>query len=133
MRTGSPRNAQFKGNHRAEYAWFSIGDSLPLVSISSEQAARRIVEACRRGQSYLRFTLPARAGIPLQSAAPNFTSALLAMVNRLLPSPDAPNTLSYAGTQSFSRWSPSLLTSLTELAAAKNNEIRRGTDVAGTP
>ena len=24
MRTGSPRNASFKGKHRAEYAWFSI-------------------------------------------------------------------------------------------------------------
>ncbi|MEJ7710408.1 MAG: SDR family oxidoreductase [Pyrinomonadaceae bacterium] len=25
IRTGSPRNATFKGKHREEYAWFSIG------------------------------------------------------------------------------------------------------------
>lgn len=24
MRTGSPRNASFKGRHRAEYAWLSV-------------------------------------------------------------------------------------------------------------
>ena len=34
MRTGSPRNALFKGQHRAEYAWFSISDSLPFLSTS---------------------------------------------------------------------------------------------------
>ncbi|MEJ7617506.1 MAG: SDR family oxidoreductase, partial [Pyrinomonadaceae bacterium] len=33
IRTGSPRNATFKGQHREEYAWFSIGDSLPLTSM----------------------------------------------------------------------------------------------------
>src|SRR5262249_21748751 len=31
MRTGSPRNATFKGQNTAEYAWFSISDSLPLL------------------------------------------------------------------------------------------------------
>src|SRR5205085_5737710 len=41
MRTGSPRNAEFKGRHRAEYAWFSIGGSLPLISIDSHVAAKR--------------------------------------------------------------------------------------------
>src|SRR5207302_995684 len=34
MRTGSPRNADFKGQHRAEYAWFSISDSLPFFSMA---------------------------------------------------------------------------------------------------
>jgi NAD(P)-dependent dehydrogenase (short-subunit alcohol dehydrogenase family) len=54
MRTGSPRNATFKGQHRAEYAWFSISDSLPLVSISAEHAARRIIDACRHGDAACR-------------------------------------------------------------------------------
>lgn len=31
MRTGSPYNAIFKGQHRAEYTWFSLSDSLPLI------------------------------------------------------------------------------------------------------
>jgi len=35
MRTGSPRHAWFKGHIQAEYAWFSIGDSNSLTSISA--------------------------------------------------------------------------------------------------
>ena len=30
MRTGSHVNAKFKGNHSAEYAWFSLAASLPV-------------------------------------------------------------------------------------------------------
>jgi len=45
MRTGSPRNAEFKGRHELEYLWFSLSDSLPVVSFSAETAARRIIEA----------------------------------------------------------------------------------------
>src|SRR5690606_34185168 len=29
MRTGSPRNAEVRGQHESEYAWFSIAGSLP--------------------------------------------------------------------------------------------------------
>ena len=39
MRTGSPINAFFKGNHRAEYAWFAISDSIPFLSMT--QSRRR--------------------------------------------------------------------------------------------
>ncbi len=35
MRTGSPRNATFKGNRPAEYAWFDLMASSPLTSISA--------------------------------------------------------------------------------------------------
>lgn len=34
MRTGSPRQAMFKGGNEAEHAWFSIAGSLPGLSIS---------------------------------------------------------------------------------------------------
>src|SRR5215216_1169689 len=43
MRTGSPRNAEFKGQHRFEYAWFVLGDSLPLISMSAERAAAQVI------------------------------------------------------------------------------------------
>lgn len=50
MRTGSPRNAFFKGRHRAEYAWFSLGDALPFTSMSAARRAadRRRLPAWRR-------------------------------------------------------------------------------------
>src|SRR5207244_2550206 len=59
IRTGSPRNALFKGRHREEYAWFKLGDSLPLVSQSAECAARRIIRASRYGQASLITSLRA--------------------------------------------------------------------------
>jgi hypothetical protein len=44
MRTGSPRHAYFKGQNEKEYAWFSIADSTPGISMSSENAARQILK-----------------------------------------------------------------------------------------
>ena len=41
MRTGSPVNAQFKGRHRAEYAWFAASDSSHLTAMQAERAARQ--------------------------------------------------------------------------------------------
>src|SRR5947208_13760729 len=60
MRTGSPRNATFKGRHRAEYAWFAISDSLPVTSMDAGRAARQIVEACRYGEAEVVLSLQAK-------------------------------------------------------------------------
>ena len=51
MRTGSAVNALVKGRHEAEFAWFAALSSLPFVSIDARRAARKIVEAGRRGTS----------------------------------------------------------------------------------
>ncbi|HEX3871949.1 MAG TPA: SDR family oxidoreductase [Pirellulales bacterium] len=124
MRTGSPRNAEFKGNHVAEYAWFSISDSLPGVSIGARRAARQIVLAVRDRRAYLAVSLPAKVGIAVHGMFPGITARVLAFVNRLLPSPRGGTSVGHRGSQSFSRWSPSVLTILTERAAARNNEMR---------
>src|SRR4051812_32790060 len=60
MRTGSPRRALFKGDHEKEYAWFAISDSLPVLSVSSEHAAKRIVEAIEEGDAFVTIGLPAK-------------------------------------------------------------------------
>ncbi|HET9529177.1 MAG TPA: SDR family NAD(P)-dependent oxidoreductase, partial [Blastocatellia bacterium] len=60
MRTGSPYNATFKGQHRREFAWFLISDSLPIISTSAESAARQIIDACKRGDAEVVLTVPAR-------------------------------------------------------------------------
>src|SRR3954451_10353170 len=88
MRTGSPRNAIFRGKHRAEYAWFSISDALPGLSISAETAARRIVAACRRGDAEVLFPIPARVAAVVNAVAPGLTAGVLAAVDRVLPSAD---------------------------------------------
>ena len=123
MRTGSPRNANFKGKHREEYAWFSISDSLPLTSIKAERAARQIVDACKQGRAELVITVQAKLAVLMDSLFPELTAEMLALVNRLLPAPGGIGGNSAKGRDSASSWSPSWLTTLTEEAALKNNEV----------
>ena len=78
MRTGSPRNADFKGQHRAEYAWFSISDSLPLMSISAERAASQIVQACKQGRAELLISVQAKIVALCDALFPEATAELLA-------------------------------------------------------
>jgi short-subunit dehydrogenase len=123
MRTGSPRNALFKGQHRAEYAWFSIGDSLPGFTISAERAARQIISALRHGEAEVILSLPAEVAVRFHGVFPGLTADLLALVNRLLPGPGGIGTGRAKGSESQSELSPSWATTLTERAAVRNNEI----------
>jgi NAD(P)-dependent dehydrogenase (short-subunit alcohol dehydrogenase family) len=90
MRTGSHLNALFKGDQPAEYGWFSVGASLPLVSMDAERAARQIVRATKRGEAERVLTLPAVALAKFSGLFPGTTANILGLVNRLLP--DAPST-----------------------------------------
>jgi NAD(P)-dependent dehydrogenase (short-subunit alcohol dehydrogenase family) len=124
MRTGSPFNAWFKGRHRAEFAWFAIADSLPLLSIDGRRAASQIVDAMRHGDAELVVSLPARVAVAAEGLAPNMLAKAMAFVNRVLPSPTGIlGNESHTGWQSGSRWAPSPLTRLTERSAAENNEV----------
>jgi NAD(P)-dependent dehydrogenase (short-subunit alcohol dehydrogenase family) len=123
MRTGSPRQALIKGQHQREYAWFSISDSLPALSIRAEQAAAQILDACRHGDSELVISAPAKLAVMLNTLAPELTAEVLAAVNRLLPGMSAGGSETKKGYESESAWSPSWLTFLTEQAAQRNNEL----------
>ncbi len=123
MRTGSPRNATFKGKHRAEYAWFSISSSLPLLSMSAQRAASKIVSACRYGRAKVTLSLPAKLAVLANTLAPELTSDLLGLANRLLPDPGGIQHHAALGKHSTSWASPSLLTTLTDQAAESNNEM----------
>ncbi len=123
MRTGSPRNADFKGRHRAEYAWFSISDALPLTSIKAERAARQIVDACLSGRAELIISVQAKAAVLIDALMPELSADLLALVNRLLPGAGGIGERQAKGKDSTSAWSPSWLTALNEHAALQNNEV----------
>ncbi|HEU4594032.1 MAG TPA: SDR family NAD(P)-dependent oxidoreductase [Pyrinomonadaceae bacterium] len=123
MRTGSPRNATFKGQHRAEYAWFAISDALPVTSIQAERAARQIVAACRRGEAELIITTQAVAAIRFHQLFPEASNDVLALVNRLLPGPGGIGRKRAKGRDSESSLAPSLLTTLSDRAAERNNEM----------
>jgi short-subunit dehydrogenase len=123
MRTGSPRHAWFKGQHRKEYAWFSISDSLPGLSVSAESAARKVIHACRYGRAKLTISLPAKLGVCMNTLAPEMTADLLSITASMLPEPGGVGETAVEGSGSTSAWSPSFLTLLNERAAIANNEL----------
>jgi len=124
MRTGSPRQAFFKGQHRKEYAWFSISDALPLLSISAERAARQIIRACQRGDAEVVLSLPAKLATVFHGLFPGLTADLLSLVHQyVLPAPGGIGAMRVAGKDSQSRLSPSWATTLSERAAQRNNEM----------
>ena len=124
MRTGSTYNARFKGQHRQEFTWFHIADSLPVISISARRAARQIVDACRHGDPELVITAVARAAVLFNAVSPATTARLMAAVNRVLPAPaETDGDQSRTGWQSVSAVAPSRLTTLADRASVENNEL----------
>lgn len=123
MRTGSPRNAQFKGRHRAEYAWFSIGSSIPFLTMSAENAARKILSACRHGRAKATLSLPAKFGVLASAIAPELIADVMGLANWLLPREGGIGHRTALGRDSSSWASPSWATAMTDRAAAHNNEM----------
>ena len=131
VRTGSTRNALFKGQHRKEHAWFSVAGSLPLLAMSAEQAAAQILRACRDGEREVVLRNPLNVAVALQEFFPGTTQSLLGLVARAMPRMGGIGQRSAYGYQSASGWSPSLLTRLGDAAAQRNNEMRRRAQESG--
>jgi NAD(P)-dependent dehydrogenase (short-subunit alcohol dehydrogenase family) len=87
MRTGSEGNARFKGDHFAEYTWFSLSTALPFASIKAEHAATQIISACRRGSPALTIPLMARATILGNALFPNIAGSMMKVINTMLLPP----------------------------------------------
>ncbi len=123
MRTGSHVNANFKGRHTLEYAWFSISNALPLASVSVEQAADQILEAIRNGDPTLVISSQARLLILGNETLPDLTAQVMKLVNRLLPGKAGGHgNRALKGWQSRSSLSPSALTQLSDKEVMENNE-----------
>jgi NAD(P)-dependent dehydrogenase (short-subunit alcohol dehydrogenase family) len=126
MRIGSHVNANFKGKHDAEFAWFATSNGMPLISINADRAGRKILAACRRGQPSLTLTFAARGAILGNALFPNFTGHAMKVVNRLLPgAANDEGKESRAGSETR-RLVPAWLTRLVDRATARNNETRVG-------
>jgi NAD(P)-dependent dehydrogenase (short-subunit alcohol dehydrogenase family) len=124
MRTGSHVRAQVKGRHASEFAWFAVAASAPLLALDGQRAARRILDAARRGQPHLDLGLPARLAAIAQGLAPSLVGDALGLIDRWLPPPtDATGDRGRPGREAPSRWAPSPLTRLGDEASAANNEL----------
>lgn len=100
MRTGSFLNALFKGDQKAEFTWFSLGSSLPFISMDAERAARQIVSATKRGESEIILSIPANVLARFHGLFPGVVADLLAIADRiLLPKADGAGTAAARGVE----------------------------------
>lgn len=127
MRTGSPRNAEFKGKHRAEYTWFTLSDATPGLSISAERAARQIINACQYGRTELIISLPAKLAVKAHALFPATASIALRTATRFMPA--SSETTGKKGSHSETAATRSVLTTLDKKAAKKNNQVPNPTPV----
>lgn len=124
MRTGSAINALVKGQHEAEFAWFGALSSLPLVSIDATRAARKIVDAGRRGVPHLTITPQARFAAILDRLMPNTFGRMMNAAVRLLPGPaDRSGDEAWTGSEARPAAMPRFVTALADRAAVRNNEL----------
>src|SRR5438876_9012010 len=124
MRTGSHVNAQFKGKHDDEFAWFAASAGAPLISMNADRAARKILAACRRGQPSLTLTFAARKIVLGNALFPNLTGYLMKFVNRLLPGTGGEQGNESRAGSEVPRRTPGWTTKLADRATQKNNEER---------
>jgi NAD(P)-dependent dehydrogenase (short-subunit alcohol dehydrogenase family) len=125
MRTGSFVNALFKGKREEELAWFSLGATMPILSMTAERAARRIVRACERGEAFLSLGLQAKALRIVHALAPGLTTHILGLVNSLLPEPGGagPDEPAEPGWQHRSPVNERAIRPAGDRAARENNEL----------
>lgn len=102
MRTGSPIQAVFKGNHEKEFEWFGAIDNLPGLSMSADKAAKKILDAVEDGRTEVILSLPAKARMFFGAIFPETMHALMGLVARILPSEDS--TVRKTGAQSSGRF-----------------------------
>jgi NAD(P)-dependent dehydrogenase (short-subunit alcohol dehydrogenase family) len=122
MRTGSPRNATFKGDHRAEYAWFDFMASSPLTSISAASAARAIADAAVARRRLVVLSWQAQLLYVTARLAPNAVSMLNTLVAAALPK-SAGQRATARGSESESAATRSALTTLGREAERDLNQL----------
>jgi hypothetical protein len=91
--------------------------------MSSQRAARQILNAIRHGYAELILTTQAKLAAKLDALFPEFSSAMLEFANQMLPGPGGIGKRSRRGYESESPASESFMTALGERAARRNNEV----------
>ena len=122
IHTGVVDHAVMKGQHRQEFAWFSISDSLPLLSASAEQVAHATIAGLKRGDAEVIVPSWVWLVSKLYALFPAAMINLLGFGNQFLPEAGVNGNERKLGKDSHSSWSPSWLTTLSNRAARQNNE-----------
>jgi NAD(P)-dependent dehydrogenase (short-subunit alcohol dehydrogenase family) len=97
MRTGGHTHAWLRGNREAEYAWFALSDSIPILSPSAAQAARQLWQAVCDGEPEVTVGWPSRLMVVAQALFPNELAEILTLADRILPAPANLDALAVQG------------------------------------
>jgi short-subunit dehydrogenase len=132
MRTGSHLQARFTGQPSKEFTWFSLGASLPLVSMDAERAARQIIAAVRQRRAEIILTPAGQVVSRAAGIVPGLTTEILHLVQRLaLPAPSGEPGAAVADEAQGHELRPAMgkkafdrLTTLGQAAASRFNERR---------
>ncbi|MBC7933407.1 MAG: ketoacyl reductase, partial [Rubrivivax sp.] len=87
------------------------------------RAARQIIAATKRGQAELVISTQAVLAVKFRALFPEATADILALANRMLPGPGGIGRKRAKGKESESAVAPSILTTLSDWAAQRNNEV----------
>lgn len=126
MRTGSHRSAFFAGDAEREYRWFSLGASLPGISIAAGRAAHQIVDGLARGAAQVTITPQAFLISRLANVSPCLTRGAMGLMQLALPAPRHEARETFRGEEVRGReWTPA--TALGTNAALRYNQVRKET------
>lgn len=88
LRNGAHLNALFKGQQEAEYTWFAVGGTIPLLSLDGERAARQIVSAAKRREAQRTLGIQGNVMRVAHGLFPGVTANLSGFANRLILPPN---------------------------------------------
>lgn len=85
MRTGSYVNAFFQKDNRIEFKIFALMSTAPLLTLSADNAARKIIQAMKQKKSFKILGFQARTLMELDHFFPNFMTKVFSLLSRLIP------------------------------------------------
>lgn len=89
MRTGSPIQAVFKGDHEKEFEWFQTIDHLPGISMSADRAAKKILDAVANGNSEIILSTPAKLRMVAGVFFPETMNRVMGFMASILPADES--------------------------------------------
>lgn len=125
MRTGSPDHAHYRGNLRDERFWFTLSDSLPLISLPADQAVTSILNAVKAGRPEVIPGFVGKLGLKTRELSPSLFNFVMKVANGFLPKPLI-GLKTGAGQQGLELPPDPRLKKaayLTHIAARENNEL----------
>jgi hypothetical protein len=101
-----------------------VSDSLPVVAVGAETAARKIVNACIYGDPELILGATAKLATLVHALMPETLNDIMTFINTaLMPAPGNSGALRKKGHASETRITRGGLTVLTRIAEMTNNQL----------